>query len=476
MTISLRDYQEDGVAGIRREFRHTKRVLYQAPTGSGKTRVFSHIAEAAAAKGRRITIVAHRHQIVDQISEGLASVGLRHGLIAAGHTLTAHPIQVAMIQTLDRRIGVLPTPDMVITDECHHGVSSQYKRMYAKWHEAFSLGVTATPERLDGKGLGDVYDVIVRGPEMRYLMDSGYLADYDYYNPDVGADMAGLHTKYGDNDLKEMAGRVDKPAITGSAIEHWRAYLNNEPTIAFCVNTLHAENVAEQFRSEGIRSQSIDGKMSVATQKALIRALADGTVKVLTSCNLISEGVDVPVVSGAMLLTLTQSLSNFLQRVGRTFRIKPRGGRAVVLDHMGHIPIHGKPCKRRDWSLDGRTKRDPDTSVRQCDLCYRSYFPGDKIQCEFGAMCAMAAGTANLADAIPDEVAGHLVKYTDTPDWSRGWSLDEPGGYALNELEILAAGDPAKLTAIAKARGYHWRWAVRAAQRHTDRLRLAAAQ
>lgn len=470
MTVVLRDYQDECVANVRREFKHTRRVLLQAPTGSGKTIMFSHIAHSAAQKDKRILIMAHRHQIVTQISAALTSFGLRHGLIAPGYTMTNDLLQIGMVQTIARRLGRMAAPDLIITDECHHGTSDQYQIVYRTFSKALSLGVSATPERLDGRGLAEVYDVIVNGPRMRWLIDNNYLSNYDYYSPPPIADFASLHTKYGDFDLAEMAELVDQASITGDVIDHYRMYLNGAPSIAFCVNVAHAEHVAGQFRSEGIRSYSIDGKMDRDRQSKLIKGLADGSVEVLTSCNLISEGVDVPVVSGAILLRRTKSLTNFLQSVGRTFRLKPNGGRATLLDHVGNIALHGAPAMDRQWSLDGRPKKPKIPDVIHCDMCQRDFYAGEQFDCSFGSLCEQTA-TAGEPTVPPslEQIAGTLV-LTDESAWAQGQPLDDVTRYAVADLERKAAGDREKLKQIAKARHYHHKWVDRAVHRWRDSM------
>ena len=173
---TLRDYQTTGVADIRRHFaRGVRRVLYQAPTGSGKTVLFAFIVESAVARGNRVVILAHRQEIVDQISAALTSLGVPHGIIAAGYDETPAPVQVASVATLVRRLDRLCGIDLIVVDEAHHAVAGTWRKILAAAPQAKVFGVTATPERLDGKGLSDVFETLVLGPTISELVDGRYL-------------------------------------------------------------------------------------------------------------------------------------------------------------------------------------------------------------------------------------------------------------------------------------------------------------
>ncbi len=473
MTISLRDYQHDGVDKIRAEFKHTQRVIYRLSTGGGKTRLFSYICEATAAKGKRILIMAHRHQIVRQISATLREFGIPHGMILSGYTMTNHSVQVAMVQTAARRISRLAVPDLIITDEVHHAVCPQYKMIFAAFPNALSLGVTATPARTDGRGLREVFDVMVHGPEMRWLIDQKYLADFVYYRPPTMGDFSGIKRRAGELDAGQNAAAMDKPVITGCAIDHWFEHLPHQPTVVFCVNIKHAESVAADFQERGVRAFSIDGRMDTDTQDKLIKGLRSGDVEVLVSCQLVSEGVDIPEVSGIIDLARTLSLTKYMQDAGRALRPKKDGRHAIILDHVNNLDVHqGPPDMERAWSLDGCEKKTTIPTNRQCETCFWIGAPGQKPSCGFGAMCGLAGSAPGTTDRTPEQVDGQLIKYDGS--WQKGWDLTAPGAYALTELELLAAGDPDKLKAIAKARGYHWMWTKHAQRRHVDRMRQAA--
>jgi DNA repair protein RadD len=367
MAIELRDYQQDMVGRLRASYGGGHRApLLVLPTGGGKTFVFCYITANAGARGNRTLILVHRQELLRQTSDSLTSLGVRHGLIAPGAPMAfGQSAQVASVQTLVRRFQHLDRagwrPDLIVVDEAHHATAGSWRAVLDRWPAARVLGVTATPCRMDGKGLGadagGVFDDLVGGPQIAELIERGYLAPPDVYAPPVIADLSGLRTIAGDFAKAELAGRMDRPTVTGDAVDHYARICPGVPAIAFCVSVAHAEHVAEQFRAAGWRAASLDGSMADADRRARIADLAGGRLHVLTSCDIISEGTDIPVVGTAILLRPTQSLSLYLQQVGRALRLYPGKASAVILDHVGNTARHGLPDDPRDWSLAGRTKR-----------------------------------------------------------------------------------------------------------------------
>ncbi len=322
MKYALRDYQLRDVENIRAAFRQGfKAPLYSLPTAGGKTIVFCHIAEQAAAKGRRIYILVHRQELLKQASEKLSELNVPHGIIAPGRTMTGDLVQVASVDTLIRRLPIVPRPDIIIVDEGHHCIKGNKWGKVAGYHNSFLLGVTATPCRTNGDGLGVHYqgyfDCIVPGPSIRDLIDEGWLSQPIIYAPPIGVDLSGVSIRAGDYAQNELEVRIDKAKITGDAVQHYLKICNGTPAIAFCVGIKHAENVAQQFNAAGVPSASIDGTMSDNVRSSRIADLGNGRLKVLTSCDIVSEGTDIPIVTTAILLRPTYSLCLFLQQCGR---------------------------------------------------------------------------------------------------------------------------------------------------------------
>lgn len=373
----LRPYQAKGLADIRGAFASgARRVLYVLPTGGGKTVIFVRLAEEYRPRRSidpaRTVIVAHRRELIRQAS---ARLTVPHGVIAPGHAQTDHLIQVGSIQTLARRLDRLPKFDQIIFDEGHHAVAGQWRALLASQPQARILGVTATPQRLDGRGLAESYDVIVQGPSVADLIADGFLVPSRVFAP-FTPDLSGVHTLAGDYKADELAAAVDKPALTGDAVIHYGRYCPGAPAVAFCVSVQHARNVAEAFRSEGWNAVAVDGSMPTAERDAALAGLADGSVAVVTSCELISEGLDIPDISAVLMMRPTQSLAMYLQMVGRGLRPAPGKESLIVLDHAGNTHRHGLATADREWSLAGipkRTKTAP--QVRQCPVCFAAHAP-----------------------------------------------------------------------------------------------------
>lgn len=380
--MNLRPYQQKMVDEIRLQYQLGKKsVLGVLSTGGGKTCIFSYIAQAAAKKGNRVCILVHRQELLDQASRSLTAMGVTHGRIAAGRSMDlSHAVQVASVQTLARRLHKLPAGffQLLVVDEAHHTNAGQWATVLQHFQQAHVLGVTATPVRGDGRGLGDHYEVMVQGPSAAWLTDNGYLAAARVLAP-PGFDTAGLRKRMGDFDTKEAEQRVG--TIMGDCCSHYRKHLTDQTAIAFCCSVAHAEAVAQLFMSQGIPAGSIDGTMTADQRRDLLTALGTGRIKVLTSCSLIGEGVDVPSVGGCILLRPTQSVGLHLQMIGRCLRPSPNKPAAVVLDHVGNTLRLGHHLEDRDWTLDGAKKRDREQSpsVKVCPVCFATSMSATQV-------------------------------------------------------------------------------------------------
>lgn len=380
--IQLRDYQLDLVDGVRGAYRAGRRApLVVSPTGSGKTVLFAYIAQGTSAKGNSVVILVHRQELVDQTCRTLRAFGVGHGVIAAGRTPDRSlPVQVASVQTYVRRLDSF-RPALIIADEAHHATAGSWRKVIQHHPQARVLGVTATPQRLDGKGLKDVFDDLIRGPEVADLIAGGHLAPPVYYAPPVVADLSHIGTRGGDFAQEELAAEMDRPTITGDAVEHYSRICRGAPAVAFCCSVQHAQHVAEQFQAAGFRAATIDGTMDKEARREVVRMLGDGRLHVLTSCEIINEGFDLPIVTAAILLRPTKSLGLHLQQVGRVLRPAPGKERAVILDHVGNLSRHGFAEDVREWTLDGRKKKkrkatdEEDIQTRQCPQCFRCHPP-----------------------------------------------------------------------------------------------------
>ena len=450
MSITLRTYQQQASDEIRQAYTMGYQApLLVSPTGSGKTVLFAYIAQHAAAKSNNVLILVHRKELLNQTSRTLDSLEVDHGLIAPGLTFNRSSVQVASVQTLVRRLTKIRwAPRLIIVDEAHHATGkSTWGKILQHYPDAAVLGVTATPERLDGRGLGKqadgFFDTLVQGPTVTELIKQEYLSPPVVFAPST-ADLSGVHTRMGDFIRGETEAAVDKPKITGNAVSHYRKHCHNEPAIAFCCSVAHAEHVAENFTAAGYQAASIDGTLDDRSRRQRIEDLGAGRLNVLTSCEIISEGTDIPIVSAAILLRPTQSTALCLQQVGRSLRPFPGKQRALILDHVGNCLRHGLPDDDREWSLDSkkRSARGSDEAslpVRQCERCYHVHRPAP-ICPKCGFRYPIQAREVDEVDGELEQVTADQVRIAAKREQAKAKTLDE-------------------LREIGRRRGYKAGWA-----------------
>ncbi len=383
--MALRSYQELAITQLRTALAHCSRALLVMPTGSGKTVVFSEICRLASNKSRKVLILVHRRELITQASDKLTKAGVKHGIIAAGFDSSDHPVQVASVQTLIRRLNSRSfTPDLIIIDEAHHAVAGSWDKIIGHFTDAKIIGVTATPTRLDGCGLGSHFSTLVSGPSVEQLTKLGFLSQHRVFAPPVIADLSNVKTRAGDYANDQLSAAMDRPTITGSAVDTYRLRADGLPAIAFCCSIAHATSVCASFNAAGYRAKLVTGNMKMEERDEAISGLADGRTQVLCSVDVVSEGTDVPAVSAAILLRPTQSEALYLQQIGRILRPQP-GKIAIVLDHVGSTVKHGFIDDVRVWSLDAKPKRkkasEPAPSVRQCPMCFAAFKPQPACPC-----------------------------------------------------------------------------------------------
>lgn len=451
--ISLRPYQQDAVDALRASYRAGHRApLLVSPTASGKTYMFCYITQGAAAKGNRVCILVHRQELLTQTSASLDAIGVDHGRICAGRGIRAgEQVQVASVQTLVRRLDKVPPPDLIIVDECHHAVAGAWGKVLSAFPQAAVLGVTATPERLDGRGLGKhcggVFDDLVHGPSVADLIRQGHLSRPVYYAPPADTlDLTGVHMQGGDFRRKESAAAVGASKIVGDAVAHYRRICPGAPAIAFCVSVAEANRTAEQFRAAGFNSATLDGSLTDGERAARIRALGNGGLHVLTSCEIVSEGFDLPVVTAAILLRPTASLSLHLQQVGRVLRTHESKSCSYIIDHVGNLLRLGLAEDAREWSLDGRKKRKREGEAgalpnKQCPRCFAVHAPAPK--------CPQCGHQYDPEARQLEQVEGELQEI-------------DAAALAVQRAkrrEVATAKSLDDLLQVAAARGYSPKWA-----------------
>lgn len=376
----LRDYQAEMRSGFHAAWHSGARnVLGVLPTGGGKTVLFSE--EIAGYPGPSCAI-AHRQELVSQISLALGKARVRHGLLAPKKITRAivqlhmeelgvsyydptSRVKVAGVDTLVRM-----EPDtwsksvgLWVIDEAHHVLKeNKWGRAAAMFPNAYGLGVTATPCRADGKGLGrhadGLFDRMVQGPPMRRLIERGYLTPYRIFAPPSDIDLSGVTISAGgDYNPDQLRAAVHKSrVIVGDVVGHYLKHARGKRGVTFAVDVEHATEMAAAYRAAGVPAAVITGDTSDTDRIAMMRQFRAGTLLQLCNCDLLGEGVDVPAIEVVSFARPTMSFSLYCQQFGRALRILLGKLHAIIIDHVGNVAKHGLPDARRVWSLDARER------------------------------------------------------------------------------------------------------------------------
>lgn len=447
----LRPRQQKAIADVRAAYASGRRApILCAPTGAGKTFTAAEIIRSAVAKGNRVWFLAHLKEILDDTCSRLELAGIAYGRIMAGARSEPHrDVQVVSVQTAVRRSD-LKRPDLIIVDECHLAVASTYRAVFEMCGNPLLLGLTGTPCRLDGRGLGEMFDCIVPTCSTGDLIGEGLLAPIKYYAPSR-PDLTAVHMRAGDYARDELEDIVDQPMITGDAVKHYRKMCHNRPAVAFCVSIKHAEHVADSFRREGYRAVAVSGESSKQERKDALDGLRAGSIDVVCNAQLWVAGVDVPNIECIILLRPTKSLTFYLQAIGRGLRLAPGKEHCTVLDHAGCVFEHGMPDIQREWSLEGRKKKKKSDApaVKQCPMCFGVHEPAPACP-----MCGHIYTT--VARNGPQQVDGELIEFT-----MREAASIERAQVKEKKKEQASARTLAELEVIARDRGYKPGWARR---------------
>lgn len=352
--MQLREYQTTALEQIRSSLeKGYKAPLLVLPTGAGKTIIFSELANDFVCKGQKVLILVHRRELIKQACEKLDSINVKYGVISSGFERDDHrKLQVASVYTLYRNLKKETfKPDVIIFDEAHHVAASTWVKIVEKYNQALKIGVTATPIRLDNKPLGKFFDYLIKGVQVQELVHKKYLCEHKVFAGNVQPDLSKLKIRRGDYQRKDLKEIMDQPYIIGDAVEQYKKHLLGKPAIAFCVDINHAEKVHAQFVSEGIKSEVLTGEMQMNERDEVLKKLRNHQVDVVVSVDVISEGTDLPCVTGAILLRPTNSEALYMQQVGRVLRPE-KNKTAIVLDHVGNTYRHDFIDVEKNWVLE----------------------------------------------------------------------------------------------------------------------------
>ncbi len=448
MSLQLRPYQIDLHAEAKAAIAQGHRsVCIQSPTGSGKTCLVAHMLKNCVSRGYSAFFLVHRRELVLQsISTLTHAADLSVGIVAAGFSPTySEKVQVCMVGSLPKRMKFLRKPDLIVVDEAHHLLAKSWRSAIEPFPDAVKILLTATPERLDGAGLGEVCTHLIQGPSVSDLISQGWLSPYKLYSPG-NPNLSGVHTRAGEYDKKEVAAVMNASSVMGDALTYYKKFAMGTRAVVFAWSVESSKQVAQEFNAAGIPAAHLDGITDDTVRETVVRSFRDGSIKVLCNVDIVSEGFDLPSAEACFDLAPTKSVARYLQRVGRVMRPSP-GKIAQIFDHAGNAfrkdangewqRNHGYPDEDRIWSLEGRSKRKSNNEcpVRQCPKCYATV-PAASMTCRYCGFQWQVQGREI------DQAAGELAE------------VDVETARATRKAEEKSATDYDALVALGRSRNY----------------------
>jgi superfamily II DNA or RNA helicase len=359
--MELFDYQKQVVDELEAKIAEgVRRILVSLPTGGGKTVVAGENVRRAVAQSKRVVFIAHRDELLTQARRTIARFDINAGIIKSGRDKDLRPqslVQVCGIATLHTRamrLGTmeLPSADVVIVDEGHHGRARTYEEIIAAYPNAIIIGLTATPCRTDGRGLGNVFDVLVEGPQIAELIAMGRLVPPKIYAPPP-PNLTGVQTaKTGDYVIRQLSERMNTEVLVGDVVEHYLRFGQGRRAVCFTVDVAHSVHLARELVKAGLKAEHLDGTTKQAEREQILARLARGETQVVCNCAVLTEGFDLPELACIILARPTKSLLLYRQMIGRGMRTAPGKTDCLILDHAGAVHLHGLPTDRIEWTLE----------------------------------------------------------------------------------------------------------------------------
>ena len=450
--IKLRPYQQDFIDAVRLQFKSNRHVCGVAPCGAGKTIMTGWMIRESLRRNKRSLFFVHRQELIAQTAATFNQLGIPHGIINSHAPFQPNlPVQIASVQSLASKLDLLPEPDFLICDECHHILANSYLKILKKFPKAYLLGVTATPQRYGGITLGDVFESLVEGLTVNQLIEIGSLTQFQYFAPKTNIDLSTVHSSFGEFNQDELADLMSDADIIGDIVDNYLRLANGKSAICYCVNVEHSKIVAQAFNERGIIAAQCDGNTPTRERNQIVDGFRRGNIKILCNAELFGEGFDVPNMQAVILARPTQSLTLFIQQALRPLRPDPNDPNkvAVIIDHVQNYLRHGLPNKNHRWSLEPNIEHKVkcpnchkmvkplrEAGKRTCPLCGYEFAKGDGVAIE------RKEKSSTDADLIELDV-----------DFSTDSNIVEP-------TIIKRPTTIEEFIAIAKQRKYKLAWAV----------------
>lgn len=415
MKLERRAYETRAVTDIRAALTEHRRVVAVGPTGCGKTVVASMLIKQQPEWN--VLFVAHKYELVDQAHAQLAAQGIRAGVImaqderlhGADRVDADARVQVASVQTIARRGGP-ERVDLIVFDEAHRIMADSYQSVVEAHPSALVLGLTATPERMDGKSLGDFFAHMVMIALPSELYEAGYLARPSVYVAPAGAvteltkRIKGAAIGHGDYTSKALARIVNSGALVGKVVSEAIRLAPKVPKVVFAGSVKHSQQLAERFRKRGIKAAHLDAETDPHDRARMLDGLRTGAVEVVCNFGVLTEGWDLPALGAVIIARPTRSKTLLFQMAGRVQR-PYKGRKPIVLDHGNCcIALGIDPRDDHPWSLDGVTRSSGNGVVKSCPDCL-AIIPGGCTKCP-----SCGATQPKTERQLQDEIEAKLVE------------------------------------------------------------------
>lgn len=440
--MSLRPYQEEAIEKARQKIREgARRVVLKLPTGGGKTHIASTMTKSASERGKRISFVCDRIELLDQASARFDAEGIDHGVIQGNHWRWKPEafVQVCTIQTLVNRQHT--RPDLVFIDECH--VGNERIKKYIDEFNPIAIGLSATPF---AKGMGKVWDALVSVTTTQGLIDMGFLVPPVVWAPSA-PDLTGVKVVAGEWQEDQLAAACDTPKLVGDIVATWLDKAENRQTIIFAVNCAHSEHIVREFKAAGVDIEHIDAHTSPHDRYDIVSRFRKGDLRVISNVGILDKGFDVPE-AGCIVYArpIRSSLSLYIQMGGRGLRAAPGKKDCIILDHAGNTMRHGfltdpTPDELDDGKKKPKKKQEPPERLpKVCPSCHFVKAPGQR-------RCPRCGFEPQRPNEVFSE-AGELVMITKTPEKRKLFAEIKHEQRRLGRSDGWAAHTFKKLTGV----------------------------